>query len=115
MELGWRDIAMAMGGIVMILIGFTISMIRTELARKADQSTVHNDRRRLDDHIADNIRQHGETSGYIGKLFSVVSDEKTDRLEAHIELLTQQNANQQAVMSTLASITARATGNEKRE
>ena len=115
MELGWRDIAMAMGGIVMILIGFTISMIRTELARKADQSTVHNDRRRLDDHIADNIRQHGETSDYISKLFSVVSDEKTDRLEAHIELLTQQNANQQAVMSTLASITARATGNEKRE
>ena len=115
MELGWRDIAMAMGGIVMILIGFTISMIRTELARKADKSTVDNDRRRVDDHMADNIRQHGETSGYISKLFSVVSDEKTDRLEAHIELLTQQNANQLAVMSTLASITARATGNNKQE
>jgi len=84
----WRDVAMALVGIVMALIGFAVTMIKAEVARKADQSLLHGDMRRLDEHIADNTRRHGELSGDIGKLFSVVNDEKTDRLEAHIQLLT---------------------------
>ena len=119
MELGWRDIAMlSMSGVsavLSVLIGIVAYLLKMELSRKADMSDVRNNTKLIEAHIIEYVRRHSEVTADVGNLYSKLADEKTDRLQAHIDMLVAQNKAQQSVMETLSNITARATGNEKRE
>ena len=86
----WRDVAMA-------LLGLVSYLLKAELGRKAEASTLAATGRRVDDHPAN-----------ISELFSKVNNEKEDRLNAHITILETQNRNQSALLGTLSAIAGRA-------
>ena len=92
----WRDVAMLLLGILLSVVGWIVSNLKSELLNKTNNAE-HNE----------TVRRVTDNEKNIGTLYSSIHDEEVERLKSHMDIVVMQNKNQSALLATLASVAAR--------